>query len=271
MMFAVVPASAQAGFKPSVPQFTVKLIDDSYDVPPVTTTVMDPYTGKETITTTPGYRVEQKAIEVTIKNQPFTPYTIESSDIWKYGQNGQQFNLYYEVQFKGHFSEDWQNFVNPYDIYFLAVIVQSDSEYTVVSQVANYEAGSQLDFRVKAIIGYTYNAAHNNAAIIPPQWSIQKTDDQSDWSGIQVFTVPDNPSASASPSQTATLPTSSIASDGNDQPQYPNQIQPPNSTFDNSRFMLAAGVLFVSVVIAVVIIVLRRHFKNSTIGEGLYA
>ncbi|MCJ7763000.1 hypothetical protein MUP38_06065, partial [Candidatus Bathyarchaeota archaeon] len=44
--------------KPSVPEFTVKLADHSYDVPPSTTATTDPYTGKQTVTTQPGYHVE---------------------------------------------------------------------------------------------------------------------------------------------------------------------------------------------------------------------
>ena len=56
--------------KPSVPEFTVKAVSHPYDVP--TTYSTDPYTG-ETITHE-GYHVENKSIEVWIKNQPFTPY-----------------------------------------------------------------------------------------------------------------------------------------------------------------------------------------------------
>ena len=57
--------------KPSVPEFTLKYVDHSYDVPPTYST--DPYTGK-TVMTQAGYHVENKSIEVTIKNQPFTNY-----------------------------------------------------------------------------------------------------------------------------------------------------------------------------------------------------
>ena len=50
--------------KPSVPEFTVKLVAHPYDVP--TTYSTDPYTG-ETITHA-GYHMENKSIEVSIKN-----------------------------------------------------------------------------------------------------------------------------------------------------------------------------------------------------------
>lgn len=52
---------------PSVPEFTLKYVDNSYDVPSSTTTTTDPYTGEQTITTEPGYHVANETIEVTIK------------------------------------------------------------------------------------------------------------------------------------------------------------------------------------------------------------
>ena len=41
---SVIPTNVQAASKPSVPQFTVKFIDNSYDLPPKYTT--NPYTGE---------------------------------------------------------------------------------------------------------------------------------------------------------------------------------------------------------------------------------
>src|SRR3990172_3290742 len=59
--------------KPSVPEFTLKLVDSSYDEP--TTYSTDPYTGKQV--THEGYHVESRTIELKIKNQPFTPFLVE--------------------------------------------------------------------------------------------------------------------------------------------------------------------------------------------------
>jgi hypothetical protein len=265
LILTVTPINVQAASTPSVPQFSVKLVDSSYDVPPSSTTTVDQYTGKEITTTKPGYHIEQKSIEVTIKNQPFTPYVIESDDSWQYGPNGQEFNLYYMIQFKGHFGEDWKNFANTYDIYFQIVTVQSDSGYTVVSQVANYEVGSQLDFRVKAVVGYKYNAAYNNAPVIPPQWSIQQTAEQSDWSKVQTFTVPDGSSGSISPTQTATLTPYPTISDDTQQSQSPDQSQPPNNIFASPFFLLGVGTLFGVVLIsAVVLVIHKRQLKTKT-------
>jgi len=64
-------AFAQSIAKPSVPEFTVNLID-------------------------------YNRIEVKIKNQPFTPYN---------NTEGDEVNLYYTVRVKDHFGEDWSTLV----------------------------------------------------------------------------------------------------------------------------------------------------------------
>lgn len=58
--------------KPSVPEFTVKLVDSSYDVP--TTYSIDPYTGQNV--THAGSHVESRTLDVKIKNQPLPPLMI---------------------------------------------------------------------------------------------------------------------------------------------------------------------------------------------------
>jgi hypothetical protein len=83
-------AQAQSKSNPAVPEFTVKLVNRFYDVPPTQTT--DPYTGKTT--TQQGCRVEYKEIELTIKNQNY-PY-----------------GLMYNVRTKGHFEEQWHEEYN---------------------------------------------------------------------------------------------------------------------------------------------------------------
>ena len=63
--------SAQAIPKPSVPEFTLKYVDNSYDVPPTYGT--DAYTGR-TIIIQAGYYVQNISIEFIIKNSPFTTF-----------------------------------------------------------------------------------------------------------------------------------------------------------------------------------------------------
>jgi len=89
--------------KPSVPEFTLKVVEYPYDVAPTTTA--DPYTGK-TVTTQADYHVENKSIEITIINQPFSPYD---------DANDKRISLYYNVTVKGHYEDNWDYcFNNPY-------------------------------------------------------------------------------------------------------------------------------------------------------------
>jgi len=73
-------ASAQSIPKPSVPEFSVTIADHSYNIPEKTDSYTNPYTNKTSITTTPGHRVTNKSIEVSIKNQAFTPFTDENGN-----------------------------------------------------------------------------------------------------------------------------------------------------------------------------------------------
>ena len=120
--------------KPSVPEFTVRQVNNWYDVP--TTYSVDKYTG-ETITHA-GYRVDNKSIEITVKNQPFT-------------SDGSGVKLYYAVRYKGHYEEDWWNFftIENYP-------VQSVSEYTVILLPLdrfNFPVRAEVDFQVQALMG----------------------------------------------------------------------------------------------------------------------
>jgi hypothetical protein len=248
IVHAVTSVSAQVGYKPIVPQFTVKFVDNSYDVPPSTTTVTDPYTGKETTTTNPGYRVTDWNIEIMIKNQPFTPYT---------DADGYEHNLRYHIERKGHFEDEqgWKLYGN---------VIQSDSQYTNIT-LEQYGAwnlglnslpdGAQMDFRVKTEIVYwilSYDPPINKYEIVA----------SSGWSDVHTITKSGETTLSSPPLQTATFPT--VTSDGNGQPQYSGQTQPPNSIFANPLFTLVIGVLLGCVVIAVVVMILRWQPKTST-------
>ncbi|HKM59471.1 MAG TPA: hypothetical protein VJY36_01215 [Candidatus Bathyarchaeia archaeon] len=167
-LLTVKPACAQ-----TVPEFAIALADHSYQVPPITTT--DPYTGKST--TQPGYTVENKTIDVTIKNQPF------------------ETNLYYNVRSKGHFGNAWT------ELYTISnntlentLIAESTSEYTNISiPQDNYPAGSQVDFQIEAVI-----ATSNRLANTPFGFWSWTT---SGWSPTQTVTIP-----SPTPTSTSAVP-----------------------------------------------------------------
>jgi hypothetical protein len=113
-LLSVKPANAQSLTTPSVPEFTVKFVDRSYDAAPSTTT--NPYTGQQI--TNEAHHVENRTIELTIKNQPFTSYQ----------QNGENISFYYNVREKGPYEENWTN-VYTVDNYFTA---QSNTDNTTL-------------------------------------------------------------------------------------------------------------------------------------------
>jgi hypothetical protein len=115
---------AQSTPKPSVPEFTVKMVDRSYDVPSTYTNSTNPYTGQQETRTQWGYHVENITTDVTIKNQPFTPTNID----------GNTTQLFYIIRWKGHY-ENWSDTYDYNDMdyhYYLDNRVQaSNSDYTV--------------------------------------------------------------------------------------------------------------------------------------------
>jgi len=195
-------ANAEAAIpKPSVPEFSVALVDTSYDVP--TTYSTDPYTGKQVAHG--GYHVARRALEVRIKNQPFTPFT---------DSDGHEIKFYYNIRIKGHY-EEWGSEFDP--VYNHGEMpTQLNSDYTVIlynsSSISSYSFGltpapmymevspnGQLDFQVKALVGYTYEKE-----TYPAFLSSFFEGEESDWSATQTITIPPSGSSSSStsPSQT---------------------------------------------------------------------
>jgi hypothetical protein len=166
-MFCFANSSASIP-KPSVPEFTVKLVDNSYEEP--TIHGVNPYTGENY--TIPSFHVENKSIEVKITNQPFVAHS-----------NGINYSLYYEVRVKGHFEENW---VTPYQVPS-EILVQPDYEYTIVSCFANYPAGSLVDFKVEAYVGHLHYEGIPGHIGVYSAFSIDAT---SGWSEPQTITIP---------------------------------------------------------------------------------
>ncbi len=158
--------------KPAIPEFTVQIVAYPYDVP--TTYSIDPYTGQEI--THQGYHVENKSIQVRIKNQPFTPYWIIDSDS---GTN-MSVVLHYNVWVKGRFSENWNNVYSLSD----GLPTQSSGEYTIFSLPINYPSGSQVDFKVAAMAGYVHRPIDPASG-----WPIWRFTGEESWSNIQTITI----------------------------------------------------------------------------------
>lgn len=176
--------NAQPISKPTVPQFTLKYVDYSYDVPPTYGT--NPYNGKTEITVH-GQHVDKKTLEVWIKNQVFTPYTDSS---------GHKIILGYGINWKGHFVNTWTFNPAP-ENYILA----SNSEYTVISfgfdgdSRSDYPihwlsglitTGDQLDFQVQAFIGYYIITQSSPDPLFHRAYDIEVfTGQTSEWSSSQ--------------------------------------------------------------------------------------
>lgn len=163
------PTGAQTIPKPTVPEFTVQLVDNSYDVSAIQT--IDPYTGEKI--THPSHHVENKTIELKIANQR-NDYTI-----------------YYSVKMKGHFEENWTAIYSTWHR-----MKQSDSQFTIFN--FNPPVAGKIDFQVEAAAGYwtqgeiTVPGAPRGDVFIG---------EKSGWSSTQTLTIP-GASASASPSPT---------------------------------------------------------------------
>ena len=237
-LLMVKPANAQSITTPSVPQFTVKFVNDSYSV-----TTTNSYTGvNET------QQISNNSIEVIIKNQPFD-----------YSNNGLTYQIYFNVQTKPHYTNN-DNWTEVYPLENLTSSqangngvfsyaeyispdspIQSSSSYTVITfpvvptdlygasgyDIQRYYSGpegeeghnfsflsaipfgGQVDFQVEALVG------HNST-----MWVIQHPlyptiggysapavayDSTSDWSNTQTVTIGQT-STSSSPSTTPTVP-----------------------------------------------------------------
>lgn len=174
-------ASTQAATpKPSVPQeFHITFSAHSYDVAPKYTT--DPYTGEKRVTEA-GYHAENKTIEVSIKNQPFTPYT---------DADGNTIGLYYNISYKGQFEDEWHTLHNH--------VAATNSEYTVLSksQFGEFPDGVKVEFRVQACIGY-----YTTWQYLMDCYEYTLHGETSDWSNVQTVTIENN---QATPSSTWAL------------------------------------------------------------------
>lgn len=189
--------------KPSVPEFTLKFVDRSYDVPP--TYSIDPYTGENM--THLGDHVKRVTLEMTIKNQLFTPYYDADS--------GWNISFYYNIRIKGYYSEDWIELYRPSDGY----PIQSDAEYTVISlgtlgenglslatnaKMIDVPSGGKVDFQVEAMIGYVSRVYNPNATGMFDMYPWRFTGETSGWSNAQTLTVSSSgQSFSGSPSPTS--------------------------------------------------------------------
>jgi hypothetical protein len=197
--------SAFAQSIPSVPEFiSAVLSDHSYDVPP--TYGIDQYTGK-TVVKQEGYHVDNKSVEFTIRNQPFTPYT---------DSNGNHIGKYYNFRSKGVYGTEWSyypfapsgtttrrygGFGNPNNVETPELLSASNSEFTTISVeqyylvMGNISVGGQVEFQVQALVGYMYADDYMLAGHVYVFRGVT-----SDWSNSRIVTYGQAPNPTSTPS-----------------------------------------------------------------------
>jgi hypothetical protein len=249
-----------------IPQFTAKYIDLSYDIAP--TYGVDQYTG-ETVVKQDGYHVDNRSIQFTIKNQPFTP-TMDPS--------GNQTNLYYNFRIKGAYGTDWDYFPfapsgwstrrygglfggnsteSPEDL------AQSNAEYTTLAiqipGVYRVPAKAQLEVQVQAIIGYMYPTDHMLAG-----YAYFFTGQYGDWSSTQALTVGESTTTALSPTNLTANPTTlsptttaTLAPTGT-----PLQLYPQSNTAMALSCEQIVIVILCIVVTALAVALILAHQKN---------
>lgn len=205
-LLTVKSANAQTIPTPSVPQFTVMLVNHFEGMP--TTTMIDPFSGERLVV--PATHYEWHTLDIMIKNQPFTQYKVEDN-----GYNW-TVNLQYNIRLKNDPEQTWTELYNANSNQ--AYPTQNyTGEYTTISfnlGGQNYPTSESnlrllwnftsniLNFQVEALIGYSYT-------VIGSEPTFKGT--VSDWSPIQTITIPassvsPNPTSTITPTSTPTIP-----------------------------------------------------------------
>jgi hypothetical protein len=195
------PTSAQDIPKPAVPEFTIRYVEHPFDVPP--TYQIDQYSG-ENVTIQEGYHIQNRSIELLIKNQPYTPYEDSSGNL---------IALFYNVSSKGNNGSQWYY----YPTWMRTLPVNAlNNEYTILSfgLDVNYEedneygfwygdlsTGDKVDFRIQALIGYYSYPLYNVA--LEYNTFIGKV---SGWSNTQTISIPNGEVSTSSPSPSPSVP-----------------------------------------------------------------
>jgi hypothetical protein len=223
---------------PQSPIFTLKVVEHSYDLPPVYK--IDQFTGKN-ITVTEGAHYQWRTLDFTISNQP-----VPSGS-----------SLYFNIRYKGQYASDWTN------VYYEGRYVAAQSgQYSTIpflisgqmptSQGDLYHliipAGTTVDFQVEALIGSITRGS--------PQFGSGDvfSGEASSWSNARTIIIPEAASASASPNPTQT------------------QIETANPTENNSTgngINLTITTLALIIIITVLatsitsVLIFKRHQKMT--------
>jgi hypothetical protein len=234
-----------AATKPSVPEFTVKYVDRSYDTQP--TYSVDQYTGQKVVTE-PSQHIDNRTIEITIQNQPFTPFT----DI-----SGNTINLLYSVRYKGSFGVEWvamfgeraawAGVYDPYATWGYPTQDYSSQSTTIVFKLPWNIVDGCMDIQVEALEGYTSKVA--NESVGGALWAVYEYPffgEESGWSSTQTLNLANGSVTNSTPNPTVpVMPTTTPTS----------TLMPTNSNINgNSADSFGAPLSTYLIVIAVVVV-----------------
>ena len=178
---------------PSTPQFSLNVVDNSQYVPQTYT--IDPNTGQSVASG--DYTIQSVTVELRIQNQPYSQVIVNE---------GNATQLHYLARFKGHFA-DWGSSANE------ATLTQSWDEETVFTYFKglgseHYEIwqilpdvdGAQVDFQVKAQVGYYHQYLPEYGGFSVTNFVVLS---ESDWSNTQTVVLPSS-QGNSSPTQQPT-------------------------------------------------------------------
>lgn len=133
--------SANSTSKPSVPDFTVQYVSHPYDVQPGYE--IDEYGEK---IAHPGYHVENRSLEIKVKNEPFAS---ENSNYSSYSFFG------YNIRYKGHYEKEWKYPFGSLDGCSLldGFPKLSSTEYTIITPQIYFSYKQPVDFQVQSLAG----------------------------------------------------------------------------------------------------------------------
>jgi|WetSurMetagenome_2_1015567.scaffolds.fasta_scaffold00401_15 hypothetical protein len=199
---SICSVQAQTIPQPSVPEFTIKITDHSYDIPP--TYDIDQFTGQN-ITIQMGTHYQWKTLDFTIINQ----------------QDPSGYGLFYNIRYKGEYTTNWT------ELFHAGTYIAAQSEqYSIISFLLSGSYPSSIfgdvyrliipvratvDFQVAALIGTTTRGSMQFGS------GDMFNGESSNWSKTQTLTITDdsptvNPRASSSLNSTATPQKSDIQS-----------------------------------------------------------
>jgi len=213
-LLTVKPVNAQTIPKPFTPEFAVNLEDNN-------------------------------TLMLTINNQPFTPYLINSTEI----------NLFYQVRFKLHSQgeEAWNVQYGAWNQQ--SYPQQSASEYTILPLNINsissqgYSNDNKWDIQVQAMVG---NISLVESSFIGGVTYWDFDGKKSDWSSIHTISVP---TSFASP----TIPEATTSSSTPNMPRNAPHLDP-------IIYLIPVSVI-VAIVIVLSILLFRRHRKTANLGK----